>query len=229
MAYYEPPFLIQSTHQISAKQGVKIMVYGRSGTGKTKLIATCPKPFILSSEKGLGSLQSLNLPYTEIKSIQDLDNVLNWLIARNDGERVSTVCVDSISDIAETVITNELKTKKDPRQAYGEVYNQVIERYRRFRDLQYRHVYFVAQQEMTKDESSGTTYLGPAYPGQKLGQKTPYLFDETFQLMIDGNGARWLRTRANFQCEAKDRYGVLSEFEPPDIGACINKIMAAAV
>ena len=228
MPFVPPPFQIESTRQVSAKQGVKIMVYARSGVGKTRLIATCPKPFIMSTENGLLSIQSSDIPYTAIKTLQDIDNVYHWLAARNDGERVQTVALDSITDIADVVIGNELKTQKDPRKAYGEVFTQIMERYKRFRDLPYRHVYFIAQQEMTKDEMTGATYFGPAFPGQKLSAKVPYLFDETFQLMIANDGQRWLRTKADVRTEAKDRSGALDEFEPANLGAIITKIMAHA-
>lgn len=223
-----PPLEILSTRNVSAKQGVKIMGYARSGIGKTYLIKTAPKPFALSSERGLLSLQKENIPYVNIRLISDLDKMLTWLYQRGDDERIQTVCLDSITDIADTVVENELTLQKDPRKAYGILYSEVMKRYKWFRDLPYRHVYFIAQQESVKDEVTGAVMWGPSFPGQKLTVKSPYLFDETFQLIVDKNQQRWLRTRPDFQNEAKDRSGVLDEFEPANLTTVINKIMAAA-
>lgn len=226
MAYIQPPFAIQTTRGVSARQGVKMLVYSRSGVGKTTLIRTCPKPFILSSEKGLLSLANQDIPFAEMRSISDLRMAYQWFYARGDNENVQTVCLDSITDIADDVLKNELKQAADPRQAYGKLMSQILEIYKNFRDLPYRHVYFIAQQEPTKDEVTGAVMFGPSLPGQKLGVKVPYLFDETFQLIVDNQGTRWIRTRPDFRNEAKDRSGALAEYEPADLGAIIRKIMA---
>lgn len=228
MPYIQPPFAIQSTRQISARQGVKILVYSRSGIGKTTLIKTAPKPFILSSERGLLSLARLDIPFAEMRTIQDLRNAYQWFLARGDNEAVQTICLDSITDIADDVLKNELKQAADPRQAYGKLMSQILEIYKNFRDLPYRHVYFIAQQEPTKDEVTGAVMFGPSLPGQKLGVKVPYIFDETFQLIVDNVGKRWIRTRPDFRNEAKDRSGALAEYEPADLGAIIQKIMLHA-
>jgi len=50
-----------------AKNGVKILVYGQAGSGKTSLIRTLPNPLVLSAEAGLLSIQDADLPYIEIK------------------------------------------------------------------------------------------------------------------------------------------------------------------
>ena len=219
-------FQIKSTRGISARTGVKILGYSRSGIGKTTLIKTAPKPFALSAENGLLALRREDIPYAEIRSIADLDEAYNYFLARRDQERVQTICLDSISEVADVCLNAALVGTRDPRKAYGELTVQIMDRYRKFRDLMYRHVYFIAQQERTTDEATGLSSYGPAYPGQKLGQKTPYLFDETFQMLVDRTGKRWLRTRADFQNEAKDRSGALDEYEPADLTHVINKIMS---
>ena len=220
------PFLIESTYGISARTGVKMLCYSRSGIGKTCLLATAPAPFALSAENGLLSLNRLQVPYTRITTLQQLDTVYTWLLNRQDGERIKTVGLDSISEIADACLANALKSHKDPRKAYGQLTEEIMLRFRAFRDLPYRHVYFIAQQERIVDETTGASFYGPSYPGQKLGQKTPYLFDETFNLIIDKTGQRWLRTRPDHQYDAKDRSGRLDEFEPANLTHIINKIAA---
>ena len=54
---------ILSTEGYGRDAGVKVLVYGAPGAGKTRLCATAPKPFILSAESGLLSLRKEKLPY----------------------------------------------------------------------------------------------------------------------------------------------------------------------
>ena len=48
---------IQYTDDPQIFSGVKCVVYGPAGGGKTRLLATAPSPIILSAEKGLLSLK----------------------------------------------------------------------------------------------------------------------------------------------------------------------------
>ena len=62
-----------------APAGVKTLVYGAAGTGKTTLIAGMPTPLILSAESGLLSLQGSDLAYIEVNSVGDLREAYKWL------------------------------------------------------------------------------------------------------------------------------------------------------
>jgi len=69
---------VKTTGSLSAN-GVKMLVYGQAGAGKTSLIRTLPDPIILSAEGGLLSIQDADLPYIEISSMQDLEEALVWV------------------------------------------------------------------------------------------------------------------------------------------------------
>lgn len=222
--------MLQSTASVT-NHGVKVLVYGRAGTGKTTLAATVPAPVILSAESGLLSLRRYNLPFWDIRSIHDLRNALSWATTSAEARQFATIYIDSISEISEVILAHEKKNNKDPRKAYGEVLTQTVDLVRQFRDIPGRHVVVSAKEEATKDEASGMIMLGPSMPGSKLGQQLPYFFDEVFRLFIarDGNGQpmRALRTRPDFQADAKDRSGALDELEPPDLSHVFRKIMGA--
>ena len=53
-----------------SSNGVKLLVYGQAGAGKTSLIKTLPNPVVLSAEGGLLSIQDADLPYIEITSME---------------------------------------------------------------------------------------------------------------------------------------------------------------
>jgi hypothetical protein len=223
------PITIISTATISQSHGVKVCVYGRSGTGKTRLCATAPAPVILSAENGLLSLRQYNLPAIQINNYFDLQEAYNWAMQSHEARQFHTICLDSVSEIAETILGEEKKGVKDPRKAYGATQDQVLALLRNFRDMPYKHVYFVAKQWKVKDEGSGLLFNSAAMPGQQLPQHIPYFFDELFQLVIgkdnQGQSFRALRTQPDPQNDAKDRSGVLNEWEPADLSYIFNKIM----
>ena len=207
--------------------GVKILVHGQAGIGKTCLCASLPDPIIISAESGLLSLASLDIPVIEVKTLDDLGEAHDWLAGSDEAKKYKSICLDSISEIAEVVLTDEKNKEKDPRKAYGNMQDIMTDVIRAFRDLSGRNIYFSAKQERVQDES-GRLLFGPSMPGQKLAQQIPYLFDEVFsyQVVRDANGvpARMLLTQPDGISIAKDRSGKLDMFEAPDLGAIINKI-----
>ncbi|AZF88184.1 ATPase [Microcystis phage Me-ZS1] len=221
------PLRFSTTDRV-AFAGVKVLVYGPAGVGKTCLAATAPAPFIISAESGLLSLRKVSVPYVEVTNVQELTEAYNWCVGSHEAKQFQTFCIDSISEIAEVVLSNAKKQVKDPRQAYGELIEKMMLTIRAFRDIQDRHVYMSAKMEPTKDELTGIVRYGPSMPGSKLGNQLPYLFDEVFRLFVNktpqNQEYRALQTRPDLQFEAKDRSGSLDQLEPPDLNHIFAKI-----
>lgn len=215
---------ITSTKDATNK-GVKILVHGQSGIGKTCLCATLPNPIILSAESGLLSLRHLDIPVIEIKTFEELWDAYNWLLT-DEASQFESVCLDSVSEIAEVVLANAMNVNKDGRAAYGDLNKIMVQGIKAFRDLPGKNVYFSAKQERIND--NGRLLYGPYFPGQKLGQGVPYDFDEVFCYQIvqdnDGNPQRALLTQPDGISSAKDRSGALGRYEEPDLGKIIRKI-----
>jgi phage nucleotide-binding protein len=217
---------LKTTGGLSAN-GVKLLVYGQAGAGKTTLITTLPKPIVLSAEGGLLSIQDADLPYIEIGSMDDLMEAYEWLTGSEEAKGYGSVALDSISEIAEVVLNSEKKIAKDPRQAYGAMQEKMADVIRAFRDLPDRHVYMSAKLEKTQDEMGRVTYA-PSMPGNKTGQALPYFFDEVLALRVekdaDGASQRALMCDSDGLWLAKDRSGKLGAWEAPDLGEIIAKI-----
>lgn len=226
--------------------GVKLLVYGPAGAGKTVLMATAPAPLLISAESGALSLRQANLerlygvgnphitynmPMIEIKTVEDLTDAYNWVETSPQAQGFQTICMDSISEIAEVVLNNAKRQVKDPRQAYGELIEKMESVIRLFRDLPNKNVVISAKMEPTKDELTGVVKYGPAMPGAKLAVKLPYFFDEVFRLGIgqtpQGEKYRFLQTQPDLQFEAKDRSGALAPVEAPILSAIFAKILGA--
>lgn len=204
---------------------VKVLVYGESGFGKTVLCGTAPNPIILSAESGLLSLRNKNLPVIEIKSIKDLDEAYAYCI---DSE-YDTICLDSVSEIAEVCLGENKKSFKDGRKAYAETYDMVAEKIRKFRDINHKHIYFTAKQLRMEDADTGITRYGPSMPGKTMTNNIEYFFDEVLCLRIGetegGEKFRYLQTQPDIQYKAKDRSGALNDIEPPDLTKIFDKIL----
>lgn len=221
-----------TTSRESARlNGVKMLVYGRAGVGKTMLCATAPNPIIISAESGMLSLRNFDIPVIEISTLDDLVGAFHWASTSAECAQFQTVCLDSITEIGEKVLAHAKTRVKDPRQAYGELIEKMNDTIKAFRDLKGKHVYMSAKSEFVKDEVSGVRTYMPSMPGSKLGQALPYLFDEVFNLDIgkttEGVEYRFFRTSPDFQYEAKDRSGALDKIERPDLRFVIDKILAA--
>ena len=207
--------------------GVKLLVYGQAGAGKTSLIKTLPNPIVLSAEGGLLSIADADIPFIEVSNMDTLKEAYEWVANSDEAKGFESIALDSISEIAEVVLNYEKKIAKDVRQAYGAMQEQMTDIIRAFRDLPGKHVYFSSKVEKTQDEMGRILYA-PSMPGNKLGQQLPYFFDEVLALRLerdaDGNTQRALMCHSDGIWAAKDRSGKLDAWEMPDLGGIIGKI-----
>ena len=217
---------LRSTKGLHAN-GVKLLVYGNAGTGKTSLIPTLPTPVVLSAEGGLLSIADADISYVEVSSYDTLMEAYKWVTGSDEAKHFESIALDSISEIAEVVLNHEKKIAKDPRQAYGAMQEQMSDIIRAFRDIPNKHVYFTAKCEKATDETGRILYA-PSMPGNKTGQQLPYFFDEVLALRVEkdaeGNAQRALMCDSDGIWQAKDRSGKLDTWEAPDLGAIIAKI-----
>jgi hypothetical protein len=232
-----------TTEKINLDGGIKALIYGGSGMGKTVLAATAPRPLLISAESGTLSLSRANLeklfgvnnpsityvlPTIVITSLQDLTDTYDWCLRSREAQYFDTIILDSLSEIGEAVLNNAKRQVKDPRQAYGELIEKMESVIRLFRDLPNKNVYMAAKMEPTKDEMTGVVKYGPSMPGAKLGPKLPYFFDFVFRLGVNktptGESYRFLQTQPDIQHDAKDRSGMLDPLEPAHLGHIFAKV-----
>jgi hypothetical protein len=192
--------------------GVKCVIYGGAGTGKTRICATAPKPIIISAESGLLSLTEVDCDYIEINTLEDLDAAYNHLKNSDDYE---TICLDSLSEICEVVLDKIKPNHKDKRQAYGEMADAILPMLKRFRDIKGKNVIFTSKLVTKQDEESGIITQELFIPGQMLPNQVPYLVDELFCLQRDRKNLQIMQTQPDRMRFCKDRSGALEAIEKP--------------
>jgi hypothetical protein len=212
-----------TTKAAATANGIKVLVHGPAGAGKTRLCATTgelDKTLIISAEAGLLSIREHDIAVAEVKTLQDVRDVYAEL--QREPARFRWVCLESISEIAEVVLAHEKKATKDPRMAYGALQESMFQLLKSFRDLPV-NVYMSCKQ--AKDEDGRHN---PSLPGSKLAQGIAYLFDEVFALQTqrseDGAIKRALLCKDDPRFDVKDRSGALEMYEPADLSAIAAKI-----
>lgn len=223
-----------STTSKAVSQGIKVLVYGPSGVGKTTLLASVPKVIILSAEKGLLSLRHVEIPVILIESFEDLESAYNWLTNPSNSHLFDTIGCDSLSEIGEVVLKKAKQNSKDARLAYMETSDKMIDLIKKFRDIPNKNFIGICKIENLKDEMTGVVKYFPALPGNKLSQKLPYLFDEVLYLGLKTDPAtqqtyRFIQSQPDFQVTAKDRSGALAQYEPADLSIVFGKIYNSGV
>lgn len=210
---------IENTAHLGMTSGAKCMVYGPSGVGKTRLLASAPAPIIISAEQGLLSLRKFNIPVIRVRSLKELKEAHTY-VSGPQARQFQTIGLDSASEIAEVCLTEQKRQTRDGRKAYGDSQDIIAEIFRDFRDIYGKNVVFLAKQEFTVDGASGAKFNAPSFPGNKLAQAAPYFFDEVFQLQNfttpEGSKIWALRTAPDQYNVAKDRSGSLAEWENAD-------------
>lgn len=163
------------------------VVYGRSGTGKTTLAATFPKPILYLDIKDEGTDSINDVEDIDVMDVSSKDRLEEayWWLTRNP-DKYKTVVLDTVSQLQQIVVDEfaagkrKRNTSKRPgewgsltKQDWGEVAGSMKEWLVNYRDLARDHgmqVLFIAQDRAfnfgdEEDESSEETpapNIGPA-------------------------------------------------------------------
>lgn len=220
--------VIQYTDKLNASDGVKMVLFGPSGVGKTRTVATAPRPFVFNAEKGLLSLRKFKIPYATISTYKELVEAYTWAFKSSEAKNYDTFCLDSLSEIAEVIAIEERRKNPDARKWSPAKDDQVYTIIRDFRDMKQKHIVCIAKQMIVEQGTPPviTKCALPIMPGDKLQNNLPYFWDIVGHMFtLDYNNAQYdaIHTKANQSWVAKDRSGNLAEIEQADLGAIFKK------
>ena len=206
----------------------KILVYGKSGSWKTRTCLTAVKPLIISSENKLESLSDEKIPVWSISTMDDFEQAIEDVLGKK-GRKYQTVCIDSLSDIAETAVSREKENQADPRKAYLVIQDLMFPLLRKIRDSDSIHFYIITKVKMIKDDNNVEQYV-PRMPGRQMGPELPYLFDYVFPMRLweddEDNVYPYLQCNEQHDTKwiAKDSSGRLKKMEEPNLEKLFKKL-----
>ena len=216
--------------------GEKIAIFGGAGSGKTRLCATAPGPLFLNAERGLKSVRDFDIPSIDIDTYAQAWEAVKWLGSGGaDIAPFLTVCVDSISKIAEDHYTFIKPQHKNGMQAFGQLADDIINLIAGFMKLP-QNVILLAKVGQHTDLVTGVTKFVPNFPGKALGELFPHVTDSIWYVGTEQSGPatvpgqeapfhRILRTVATPQFDCKDRSLVLEPlYAVPDMPKGTNSL-----
>lgn len=218
---------LQPAGNFARNYGVKCVVYGAPGTGKTPIIGTCPRPVLLATEPGLLSMRGSKVPTWLAPTTLKIDEFFRWFELSAEAKAFDTLCIDSTSQMADIALQEAKKKNAHGLKQYGDMLEYIDPIMRRMYFLENKHMYFIA-----KEETTGAGMRKPFYPGNALPIAVSHLFDVIIRVAkvpIPGVGERTaFQCNGTFDVMARNRTGNLADFEPPDFNLLVQKCMAAA-
>lgn len=220
---------LKSASEFANSSGLKCIIYGPPGSGKTPISATSPRPVMLVTEPGMLSMRNIKIPCYEAFTIDKIEAFFEWWFGSKEISNFDTLIVDSSSQLAEIYLQEALKNNKHGLKAYGEMATEAMVHFRKLFFMPHKHIYLIAKENIMDGIKR------PFYPGKVLNIEVPHLYDAILHLGIHNVPASVDRPALgqvlSFQCRqsydivARDRSGRLGEFEPPDFGAIVRKAM----
>lgn len=192
------------------------VLYGASGTGKTTLAATAPKPLIADSNKGLLSIAGKEgfegVMSVDVNKMEDIDTIYNNFSGTGKvdwSKKFHTVVFDHFDDVQGIIIdalADKALAKDDRREVdkyerdeWGVLRNKLTRYLRKFKRIPVHKILICA--EMT-DFDSGR--LKPHLLGG-LKDELPFFVDHTMYLRIGKKGKRYLHLNSTDDFYAKTR------------------------
>lgn len=226
---------------LAQKFGMKAIMYGKPGHGKTPMLNTAPRPVLLATEPGLLSMKGSTIPTWEAYTPERIEEFFDWVEKSSELKNFDTIAIDSGSQLAEIILAQEQRRNKDGRKAYGEMSKRCMYWYDGLFFMRQKHIILNCksmQAEVGKQVVNNGGQISvemsyqsqPYFPGQDLGIKVPHRYDAILHVglaRVPGmpNEQVAIRTRSTSEILARDRSGNLDELEPPHIGNLIQKVM----
>ena len=190
------------------KVKLNVLVYGKSGTGKTSFACSFPKPYVFDFDKGMLSQRGRDVEFDTFSSYQEFEFKLAELQRECEFE---TLVLDSVTTMQEYLLDKILVANRRQMPTMNE-WNILIAE---LKDLFMRltkmvnHLVVVAHEQLIQDEITGEVLIQPLIVGKKLPEMLPLWFDECYRASVgrdkDGKPMHQLLVRASTKYMARTR------------------------
>jgi len=211
------------------KLKLKVMVYGKSGTGKTTFATTFPKPYIFDFDNGMLSQRGKDIPY----DVYGKEDWLKFESKLSEFEKdcpFETLVIDSVTTMEEYLLDHLIELTRKPRPTqleWGQLVLDLADVFLRINKFKV-NVLVVAHEEMVQDGLTGEVITRPLIYGKKLPVQLPLFFDEIYRAQTSrddkGKSVYQILTTADTRYIAKSRLACLEPVEVPDYKVIIGKV-----
>jgi len=219
---------IVKSGDLAKNRNVKILVYGTTGMGKTRLIDTLDKPVMLSVEKK-ETIERKDIDIISLNSGKEAIDVIHWLHTSDEATKYDSVAVDSVTDLSDYIYAASYKKHDGNSYKFPpETTNTVMIIIKALKALD-KHIYLIAKRAEAADENGVDRYM-PMMARPNLQLALPHHVDLVAPLYtrkFDGKDHRVLQCRPKGKYLVNDSWGALNEFEEPHLGKIIKKIQEA--
>jgi hypothetical protein len=217
-------------------RGNSILIYGRSKLGKTVDTAYAfQRAFWILTEPGALVSVPACLGYMPKHKIEILDISSPYMEAKGAIEKhvlpgiksgaISSVVIDTASELTDRMLGAELERVKDPRQAYQSVTNN-FKRLIRMILKEKAWVIAICHESAPSTDDSGAFHPGgPLFPGKGLIQSVPSLFDTILRADVEMG-------RRVYRCDPLsplwrmgDRSNVTTSVQPMELAVLVFKML----
>jgi len=160
--------------------GLKVLIYGKQGTMKTRVGIATGRTFILSLEKGHRTLQDAKneIVVATPNNINEVREAYRYLLENKNN--FDTVIIDSITELSNMLLDELQKDDfwgEDKRalKMWGELSSRLLAILKSFRDIQGVNVVLIALEDAV-EENYKTVYK-PLLDGKKTVEFVPALYD----------------------------------------------------
>lgn len=181
---------------------IKCLIYGASGTGKTTFWGSAKDVIFASSENGLLSIADKKVAMAEIKTLQNLKELKDFL--QKEDHSFKTLVIDSITDI-NSIIKDSIEEKTGRQmqiKEWGELANSIKSILNDIKNID-MNVIIIAQEQIEKDDQVIQKII-PSLNG-KIATEICYFMDIVWYVSIDNRWERKLITAPSEKLLTKDR------------------------
>jgi hypothetical protein len=204
---------------------LKVLLYGKSGTGKTTFACSFPRPYIFDFDNGMLSQRGKDV---EFDTVTDYGSVGLQLSKLESSCPYETVVLDSITTMQElhmNYILAQNGKKMPTMNEWNILISNTTDLFMRLTALK-RHLVVIAHEQLIQDEITGEVLYRPIIAGKKTADRLPLWFDECYRTQIgktkEGSPVGQLVTTADVKFMAKSRHNCFAPIQDWGVGTKVE-------
>lgn len=204
--------------------GVKAVIYGPAGTGKTPIANTAPRPVMIATEPGLLSMRNSKIPTWIAPNKNRIDEFFKWFEHSSEAKNFDTLIIDSVTQMCEIALDDAKKRIKHGLQQYGDMAEYIMPYAERLYFMPQKHMYLIS-----KEETQDSGFRRPYYPGKQLPVAIPHRYDLILRVakvsLSNVGEVTAFQCNGSYDVMARNRVGTLDTYEEPNFANIIRKCM----